>query len=131
MTRKMNAAWLAALGTSILMMSVHAYGAGQKSAAQKPAEAPKTPPTTLTGCLRVDSNQFQLTDVKGSEGQSRRSWKTGFMKKKTAKNVEVVGASPNVKLIDHVGREVSIVGTRDDGSHLRASSIKRVATSCS
>ena len=130
MTRKTNVRWLLALGTSILMMSAQAYGAGQKSAAQKPAAAPKTPPTTLTGCLRVEGNQFQLTDLKGSEAQSGRSWKTGFIKK-TAKNVEVVGASTNVKLIDHVGREVSVAGTRDDDTHLRASSITRVATSCS
>jgi hypothetical protein len=128
MTRKTNGAWLAALGTSILMMSVHAYGAGQTSGDQK--AAPKTPATTLTGCLRVEGNQFQLTNLQGSERHSGRSWKTGFVKK-TAKNVEVVGASTNVKLIEHVGREVSVVGTRDDDTHLRASSIKRVATSCS
>jgi hypothetical protein len=129
MTRKTTGAWLTALGTSILMMSVHAYGAGQTSADQKPA-APKTPATTVTGCLRVEGNQFQLTNLKGSARHSGRSWKTGFVKK-TAKNVEVVGASTNVKLIEHVGREVSVVGTRDDDTHLRASSIKRVATSCS
>jgi hypothetical protein len=29
-----------------------------------------------------------------------------------------------------VGREVSVVGTRSDETHLRASSIRRVATSC-
>jgi hypothetical protein len=146
MTRKTNAKWVWALGASMLMMAATAHGAGQK-AAEKPATpqksvaakapvkpaaplAPKTPMTTLTGCLRMDGQQFHLTNLKGSEAQAGRSWKTGFIKKST-KKVEVVGASTNVKLKDHVGREVSVVGTRADETHLRASSIKRVATSCS
>jgi hypothetical protein len=141
MTGKMDAAWLAALGASVMMMGVHAYGIAQKPvapkrvtapkapAAPKAAATPKTPATTLTGCLQMDGNQFALTHLKGSEVRTGRSWKSGFMKK-TAKSVEVVGVSPNVKLKDHVGREVSVVGTRSDERHLRASSVKRVASSC-
>ena len=77
----------------------------------------------------MDGKQFELTNLKGSDVSTGRTWKSGFIKK-APKNVAVVGASANVKLQDHVGREVSVVGTRSDETHLRASSIKRVATSC-
>jgi hypothetical protein len=134
----MNGAWLAALGASVMMMGVQAYGTIQKpittpksvTAAKPAAVAPKTPTTTLTGCLRMDGDRFELTNLKGSDVATGRNWKRGFITK-TAKNVAVVGASANVKLKDHVGREVSVVGTRSDETHLRASSIKRVATACS
>jgi hypothetical protein len=135
MIRKKNAAWLAALGASVMMMGTQAYGTiqkpvvPQKSVTAKPAAAPKIPATTLTGCLRMDGKQFQLTNLKGSNVSTSRTWKSGFIKK-AAKNVEVVGASTSVNLKDHVGREVSVVGTRSDETHLRASSIRRVATSC-
>ena len=135
MIRKMNAAWLAALGASMMLMGVQAYGTIQKpittpkSVTAKPAAAPKTPTTTLTGCLRMDGKHFALTNLTGSDVRTGRSWKSGFIRK-TAKPVTVVGASANVKLQDHVGREVSVVGTKSDESHLRASSIRRLATSC-
>jgi len=128
MMRQMNGAWVAALATSVMLMAAQANGAG-KGPAKKPAAAPKHPTMTVTGCLRVDGNQYRLTNLKGSEGKGR-NWKSGYMMK-TTKNVELVGTSPNVRLIDHVGREVSVVGTADDDTHLRATSIKRVATSCS
>jgi hypothetical protein len=128
------ATWLAALGASMMMLTAHAYGA----IIQKPMAPPKsvtakpvanTSTTTLTGCLRMDGKQFELTHPKGSEVRIGRNWKTGFIKK-TARNVEVEGASSNVMLRDHVGHEVSVVGTRSDETHLRASSVRRVAGSC-
>jgi hypothetical protein len=139
MIRKMNAAWLAAMGASVMLMGVQAHGIIQKPvtkpATPKPvtakpaAAAQRTPTTTLTGCLRMDGDQFELTNLKGSEASKGRSWKTGFIMK-TAKSVEVAPASASVRLKDHVGREVSVVGTRSDEGHLRANSIRRLATSC-
>ena len=129
------ATWLAALGASMMMMSAHAYGTIQKpvtapkSVPAKPVAGSSVPTTTLTGCLRAEGKQFELTHPQGAEVRSGRSWKSAFMKK-TAKNVEVVGASSGVMLKDHVGREVTVVGTRSDETHLRASSIRRVAGSC-
>jgi hypothetical protein len=132
----MGAAWLAALGASMMMMGAHAYGrtiqkpiTTPKSLTAKPLAAPTTPTATLTGCLRMDGMQFELTNLKGSDVRTSRTWKSGFIKK-APKNVEVVGASANLKLKDHVGREVRVVGTRSDETHLRATSIKLVATSC-
>jgi hypothetical protein len=152
----MNAAWVAAVGAGLLMMAAQVYGAAaqtqtaaqkpaapqtttqktstaQKPAAQKTAPAPKVPMTTLTGCLKMDGNQYQLTKIEGSQVEKGRNWKTGFVTK-SAKNVQVDGASSSVRLKDQLGHKVSIVGikdTRDGETHLRASSIKRVAASCS
>jgi hypothetical protein len=156
MARQMNAAWIVAIGAGLLMMTVQAHGAAamkqtpaqkpatpqtatqqtsttQKPAVQKTAPVPKVPMTTMTGCLKMDGNQYQLTNVEGARVEKGRSWKTGFITKST-KNVQVDGASSSVRLKDQVGHKVSVVGTQDtkDGeTHLRASSIKRVSASCS
>jgi hypothetical protein len=132
MIRHMNAPWVLAFGASVVMMAAQAHGAGEQSKTKHASPAPRPQATTLTGCLRVDGNQYRLTNPKGAEAQAGRTWKSGYIKKaaKAAKTVEVVGTSPNVKLIDQVGREVSVSGTSDDATHLRASAIKRLATSC-
>jgi hypothetical protein len=137
MARQMNAVWVAAIGAGLLMMTAQAEGAAaqktsttQKPAAEKTAPVPKVPMTTLTGCLKMDGKEYQLTNVEGSQVEKNRSWKTGFITK-SSKNVQVIGASSNVKLKDQVGRKVSIVGTKDGETHLKASSVKRVAASCS
>jgi hypothetical protein len=154
MVRRMDAVCVAAIGAWLLMMTVHAYGAAtwtktpaqspasaaqtatqktsttQKPTAQKAAPAPTVPMTTITGCLKVDGNQYELTNAEGPQVEKGRNWKRGFITK-SAKNVQVVGASSSVKLQDQVGHQVSIVGTKDGETHLKASSIKRVAASCS
>jgi hypothetical protein len=137
MARRTNAVWLAALGAGLMMMAAQAHGAvaqkattTQKPAAQKTAPAPKVPTTTFTGCLKMDGNQFELTDVEGNQAEKGRNWKTGFVTKST-KNIQVVGASSSVRLKEQVGHKVTVVGTKDGETHLKASSIKRVAASCS
>jgi len=142
MARRMNAAWLAAIGTGLMMMAAQAHGAApQKQTAtaqkttstQKPAAqkaAPKVQTTTLTGCLKVEGNHFALTGIEGAQAEKGRNWKTGFVTKST-KDVQVVGASANVRLRDQVGSKVTVVGTKDGETHLKATSVKRVAESCS
>ena len=142
MARKMNAAWLAAIGAGLMMMAAQAHGAApQKQTAttqkttstQKPAAqkaAPKVPMTTLTGCLKVDGNHFELTDIEGAQAEKGRNWKTGVVTKSTM-NFQVVGASANVRLRDQVGSKVTVVGTKDGETHLKATSVKRVAETCS
>jgi hypothetical protein len=142
MVRRMNVAWVAAVGAGLLMLAAQVYGAAaqaqtttqkasttQKPAAQKTAPAPKVPMTTLTGCLKVDGSHFELTNVEGSQAEKGRNWKTGFVTKST-KNIQVVGASAAVRLRDQVGSKVTVVGTKDGEMHLKATSVKRVAASC-
>ena len=86
---------------------------------------------TLSGCLEAEGRSFKLTDVKGPQAPKGRSWKTGFIKKTAKGNVEVVSASSNVKLMDHVGHQVTVVGMQAGDDQIRATSVKRMAASCS
>lgn len=138
MARRKNAAWMVAFGALLMIMAAHPHGqqkataqkpATRKAAAQKPAAKPQQT-MTLTGCLKMDGDQYELTNLKGSQAPKGRSWKSGFIKK-APKNVQVVPASTSLTLWDHVNRQVSVVGVKDGDTHLRASSIKRVAASCS
>jgi len=78
----------------------------------------------------MDGYHYEMTDLRGAQAPKARSWKTGFITK-TTKTVEVVGASTTVRLNDHVGRQVTVVGMKDDDTHVKVSSIKRLSASCS
>jgi hypothetical protein len=102
--------------------------AAQASAAPAPKAKPVAP-ASLTGCLHNDGGHFKLTDLPDSQAPKGRTWKTGYVTKSN-KDVEVLGAA-NLKLKDHVGHKVTIVGTRDGSTRVKATSLKMVATRCS
>ena len=107
-----------------------AKAAPAKVAAAPVAVVPVDPNTvTMIGCLESDGSNYRLADVQGNLAPKGRSWKTGFVTKKT-KNIDLVGAPASLKLQDHVGRKVSVSGLRDDETHLKARSIKQLG-SCS
>ena len=108
-----------------------AKAAPLQAAAAKVSVAPVelTNSITLTGCLEADGRKFMLTDLEGDEAPKSRSWKTGFVTKKP-KDVEVT-PSASLKLGDHIGHKVSVVGVRNGETHLQARSIKQLAASCS
>ena len=85
---------------------------------------------TLTGCLQADGRKYMLTDPEGPKAEKGRSWKTGFITKKS-KDVEVVAASTSMKLGDFRGHKVSVVGVKDGQAHLKARTIKQLTGSCS
>ena len=143
MTRSTTAAATAAL-CAILLVTAHistsaqsktpakvasAKAAPAKAAPAKAAPAVPAGSITLTGCLEADGRKYLLTDLEGAQAPKGRSWKTGFVTK-TAKDVEVTPSS-SVKLGDHIGRKVSVVGVRHDDTHLQARSITQLAASCS
>ena len=109
-----------------------------KAAAAKPAPArvvaapvavvPVDPNTvTMIGCLESDGSKYRLADVQGNQAPKGRSWKTGFVTKKT-KNIDLVGAPASLKLQDHVGRKVSVSGLKDDDTHLKARTIRQLGS---
>jgi hypothetical protein len=113
-----------------------AKAAAAKAAPAKVAAAPvvavvPVDPNTVTmiGCLESDGSNYRLADVQGNLAPKGRSWKTGFVTKKT-KNIDLVGAPASLKLQDHVGRKVSVSGLRDDDTHFKARTIKQLG-SCS
>src|SRR5687768_10712820 len=64
--------------------------------------------TTVTGCLELrDDGMFQLKDTEGEHAPKARSWKSGFVKKGSAK-IDVFDAGNRLKLGTHVGNRVSI-----------------------
>ncbi len=83
---------------------------------------------TITGCLERDDETFRLKDTAGTDVPKSRSWKSGFLKKGSA-SIEVVDAANRLDLPNHVGRRVSVSGTRVD-REMQARSLRRVAASC-
>jgi hypothetical protein len=68
-------------------------------------------PVTITGCLEVSVNhdEFRLTDTEGVAAPRSRSWRTGFLKKRSAP-VALVEPSDQLALQAHVGRRVAATG---------------------
>ena len=102
-----------------------------------PAESPKLPtvsnvqalaPVTITGCLEIDKGTFRLKNTSGVDAPKSRSWKSGFLKKRSSQ-IEVVDEARTLRLPTYVGQRVVATGTLADGE-MRARSLKRVAASC-
>jgi hypothetical protein len=111
--------------------------AQDKPAAKMPAEAPKLPtvsnvqalaPVTITGCLEMARGSFRLKDTSGADAPRSRSWKSGFLKKRSSQ-IELVDDANTLRLPTYVGQRVVATGTLADGE-MRARSLKRVAASC-
>jgi len=97
-------------------------------AAAPVAVVPVDPNTvTMIGCLESDGSKYRLADVQGNQAPKGRSWKTGFVTKKT-KNIDLVGAPASLKLQDHVGHKVSVSGLKDDDTHLKARTIRQLGS---
>src|SRR5918995_1522227 len=85
--------------------------------------------TTVTGCLELrDDGMFQLKDPDGEHAPKARSWKSGFVKKGSAK-IDVFDAGNRLKLGTHVGTRVSISGLLTD-RQLRARSLESTSEAC-
>jgi hypothetical protein len=83
---------------------------------------------TISGCLEHDGGTFRLKDTNGVSAPKARSWKSGFLKKGSAK-IEVIDSGNRLKLHDHVGQRVSVSGMLED-REMHARSVQRVATFC-
>ena len=83
---------------------------------------------TLTGCLARSDNEFRLNDTTGVNAPKSRSWKSGFMTKRSA-SVSIVPASGELPLSKHVGQRVTVSGTLID-REMRVRTLRRVSSSC-
>jgi hypothetical protein len=90
--------------------------------AEPQAESPSV--VTITGCLERDEGTFRLTDASGVDAPTARSWKSGFIKKRTAQ-IDLADAVGTLSLRNHVGRRVAATGTLID-RELRAHSMRFV-----
>jgi hypothetical protein len=85
---------------------------------------------TITGCLEVsvDQDDFRLTDTEGANAPRSRSWRTGFLRKRSAP-VALIEPPDRLALQTHVGRRVAATGLLT--SHdLKVSTLRVVGPSC-
>ncbi len=86
-------------------------------------------PVTITGCLEVSENEdrFRLTDTEGGAAPKARSWRTGFLKKRSA---AVDLARPDGLVLDkQVGKRIAATGVLTDRT-LKVDSVRVVSPSC-
>ena len=84
---------------------------------------------TITGCLERDEETFWLRDTSGVDAPTSRSWRSGFLKKRSSR-IELVDATYALKLPNHVGQRVAATGTLVN-REMQTRSLLRVAASCS
>ncbi len=84
--------------------------------------------TTIGGCLVHDDGMFKLKDTDGSHAPKSRSWKSGFIKKGSAR-IELIDASQRVDFTSHVGYRVSVSGMLAD-REMQVRSIKGGTERC-
>jgi len=92
--------------------------------------APTAEQVTITGCLEASGSgdRFRLTDTEGATAPKSRSWRSGFLKKRTA-SVDLVGAHDVAALHKQVGQRVAVSGVQTD-RELTVRSIRVVSSSC-
>jgi hypothetical protein len=107
----------------------------RETAAPEPEPATPTSgaslsPVTITGCLEIstDGNDYRLADTDGADAPKSRSWRTGFLKKRTAP-VALIDAPDPLALKNSVGKRVTATGVLTS-RELQVSSLRVVAPSC-
>ena len=84
-------------------------------------------PATLAGCLERDQDTFWLKNVSGDDAPKSRSWKSGFLRKKSPP-VELVDGGSTNRLTAYVGRRIETTGALVD-REMRVKTL-RVLGSC-
>jgi hypothetical protein len=99
-------------------------------ATPSPAPGVSLSPVTITGCLEIstDGNDFRLADTEGADAPKSRSWRTGFLRKRTAP-VALAGVPDPLALRNSVGQRVAATGLLTS-RELQVSSLRVVAASC-
>lgn len=99
---------------------------------REPYDGITTGPTptvvTLTGCLVRSDKDFRLNDTTGVNAPKSRSWKSGFLAKRSA-SISIVPASSELPLSRHVGERVTVSGTLIE-RQMQVRTLRRVSSSC-
>lgn len=85
----------------------------EPSAAPAVEQAAAAVPATLAGCLERSENTFVLKNVSGQDAPKARSWKSGFLRKKSP-TVELVDGGSSSRLAAYVGRRIETTGALAD-----------------
>ena len=76
-------------------------------------QASASVPATITGCLEHEADTFWLKGVTGADAPKSRSWKSGFLRKKSS-NVALVDKAGGSRLAAYVGRRIETNGALID-----------------
>src|SRR5262249_1183330 len=98
------------------------------SASKAKSDIDESAGVTVTGCLEGSESGFRLKDTSGVDTLKSRSWKTGFLTKRSS-SIDVVDAADTLKLPLLVGQRVSATGRLVD-REMRARSLQSVSPSC-
>ena len=93
-----------------------------------PAATIEPPIATIVGCLTFDDGEYRLKDATGTDAPKSRSWKSGFLTKRSAR-IDVVDSNQSLGLAGHVGQRVEIAGTLLE-REMQARSLRQLAASC-
>jgi hypothetical protein len=85
-------------------------------------------PVTITGCLERGDETFWLKNATGAGTPTSRSWKSGFLKRRTPP-IEVVDATNALRLSRYVGQRIAATGTLVD-REMQTRTLRSVAASC-
>jgi hypothetical protein len=99
-----------------------------ESASTAKADVEKSALVTISGCLEFDDATFWLKDTDGVDAPKSRSWKSGFLRKRSAP-IEVVETVHTLRLPTYVGHRVAATGTLID-REIQVRSLQRIADSC-
>jgi hypothetical protein len=101
------------------------------AAQSNPSESvSQTAAVTITGCLEstIDGHQYRLTDTEGADAPKARSWRSGFLNKRSAP-VELVEFSELSDLRKYVGHRVAATGVLTS-RELHVHSLESAGPSC-
>jgi hypothetical protein len=94
------------------------------------AETSAVAPVTITGCLEASASddRFRLTDTEGESVPKARSWRNGFLKKRSAA-IDLVGVSDARALEMQVGKRIAATGVLTNRA-LKINSVRVVSPYC-
>ena len=113
--------------TEIVPLPVVARSSAPVEAQPEVVSAPAVVDTvTISGCFDHDGKSAWLKDTSGVDAPKSRSWKSGFLKKRSPR-IALVDGPTNAAAYD--GRRVSVTGVLTD-REMRVNSISQIAGAC-
>jgi hypothetical protein len=100
---------------------VCALAAGASAAAKGKSSHKSSGAMGVTGCLKGSGDSFTLTPVSSGKGKASAAAKADWT---------LTGATPAMKLSEHVGHKVRVTGTKEGENTLKIKSMKHIAATC-
>jgi hypothetical protein len=98
-----------------------------KAGLQPQAAETQLAAATIAGCLTEDDGRFVLKNVSGDDAPRSRSWKSGFLRKRS-QTIELIDQAGTKRLAPYVGQRIETTGLLED-REMRVKSL-RVQGAC-